>query len=89
VLGNLCRRLSEANNGGEFFLSCRKVEELTGVSRMTAWRQLNSLCFFRIIEQLSKGTKRGQQATVWRYLGKAAPDALLPPDDCGPYGEGR
>jgi hypothetical protein len=67
VLAALCRNLSAG--GRPFFLSCRTVEELFGVSRMTAWRWLQALQFFGVIKCLNKGTLKDRQATAWHYLG--------------------
>jgi hypothetical protein len=68
VLAALCRNLAAGD--GRFFLSCRTVESLFGVSRMTAWRWLRALQFYRVIEVVpgKKGTLKGRRATEWRYV---------------------
>jgi hypothetical protein len=68
VLAALCRNLGLAGRG-TFYLSCRTVEELFGVARMTAWRWLQSLHFYGIIEPVKTGTLKGHRATTWRYTG--------------------
>jgi hypothetical protein len=68
VLAALCSNLAVAAEGKPFFLSCRTVEELFEVPRMTAWRWLGLLQFHGIIVPVMKGTKRGQKATTWRYV---------------------
>jgi Bifunctional DNA primase/polymerase, N-terminal len=70
VLATMCRILSEAARGESFFLSARTVKRLFGISRMSAWRWLESLQFYGFIVAVKKGTLRGRQATVWRYTGK-------------------
>jgi hypothetical protein len=69
ILVALCRHLSAAG-GQPFYLSCRTVEKLFGVSRMTAWRWLKALQFYSVIECVKKGTLKGRQATTWRYTEK-------------------
>jgi Bifunctional DNA primase/polymerase, N-terminal len=67
VLAALCRNLGGASR--QFFLSCRAVEALFGVGRMTAWRWLVALQFHGVIEEVEKGKNKNRQATVWRYKG--------------------
>ncbi len=71
VLATLCRNLSKAAGGRPFYLSCRTVEELFGVSRMTAWRWLRALQFYGVIESVKTGTLKGLRATTWRYTAGA------------------
>jgi hypothetical protein len=68
VLAAFCRNLSEAAGGRPFFLSCRKVERLFDVSRQTAWRWLQTLQFYGVIELVRKGTKASQKASEWRFI---------------------
>jgi hypothetical protein len=68
VLAAMCRILGENTLDRTFFLSCRTVEELFGVGRMTAWRWLQSLRFYGVIEPVKIGTKKDRRATVWKYL---------------------
>src|SRR5262249_10575124 len=69
VLAAMCRLLCAGNS--EFYLSCRTVEELFGITRMTAWRWLQCLQFYGVIAPLKKGTMNDHQATTWLYLGGA------------------
>jgi hypothetical protein len=69
-LAALCRNLSVATGGGSFFLSCRSVEQLFGVSRMTAWRWLGQLVFVGVIKAVQKGSKRSRRATTWIFIGE-------------------
>jgi hypothetical protein len=64
VLASLCRYLAGAD--GRFYLACRTVEALFGVSRMTAWRWLKALQFCGVIELLTKGTLKAHRASEWR-----------------------
>src|SRR5262249_18348720 len=66
ILSALCRNLAAADN--TFYLSCRTVQELFGVGRMTAWRWFSALRFYGIIEPIKTGTLKGRQATTWRYV---------------------
>ena len=68
ILAALCRNLSAAVGGKPFYLSCRMVEKLFGVSRMTAWRSLKALQFYGKIECVKKGTLKNHQATTWRFI---------------------
>jgi len=70
TLAVMCQILSNTSGGGQFFLSCRTVEVLFGVSRMAAWRWLEALQFHGIIESITKGTLKNRQATTWRFTGK-------------------
>jgi hypothetical protein len=67
ALAAMCKFLSEAANEGTFFLACRTVERLFRVPRMTAWRWLQSLQFYGIIEAQETGRLKNRQATTWRY----------------------
>jgi hypothetical protein len=69
ILAAMCRNLS-AGGSQRFYLSCRTVEELFKVGRMTAWRWLQSFQFYGILEPVEKGSKEGRQATVWLYTEK-------------------
>jgi hypothetical protein len=66
----MCKILSDAAGGKPFYLACRTVERLFGVSRMAAWRWLESLQFYGIIEAQKKGRLEGRQATTWLYNAK-------------------
>ena len=66
VLAAMCRNL--AGEGGKFYLSCRTVQSLFGVGRMTAWRWLQALQFYGVLELIHKGTKRDRRATEWRLM---------------------
>ena len=70
TLATMCKILSDAHGGGAFFLSCRTVERLFGISRMCAWRWLKSLEFFEIIAAVKTGTLKDRQATTWLYKQK-------------------
>jgi hypothetical protein len=70
VLAAMCRNLSAAAGGRSFYLACRTVEKLFGVSRMTAWRWLNTLQFYGVIEPVKKGTLKDPQATEWRIVAR-------------------
>jgi hypothetical protein len=72
ILAALCWNLSQATGGKPFFLSCRKVGELFDVSRMTASRWFEQLQFHKVIALVRKGSKRGHQATTWRYVADRA-----------------
>jgi hypothetical protein len=65
VLAAMCRNLSPAAGGRPFYLACRTVQELFGVSRMTAWRWLQALQFYGVIEEVKKGTLNPRRATTW------------------------
>jgi hypothetical protein len=52
-----------------FFLTYRTVGELFGIGRMTAWRWLQALRFYGVIEQVEPGTLKDRQAATWRYVG--------------------
>jgi hypothetical protein len=67
VLAAMCEALGAA--GGPFYLSCRTVAGLFGVTHMTGWRWFRVLQFHGVLELVSKGTLRGHQATTWRYTG--------------------
>jgi hypothetical protein len=67
VLAALCRNLGAG--GRPFYLSCRKVEQLFDISRMTAWRWLKALQFHGIIESIKTGTLKDGQASEWRFAG--------------------
>jgi hypothetical protein len=69
ILAALCRHLSAAAGGQPFYLSCRSVEELFGIGRMTAWRWLNTLRFYELIEPVQVGTLKQRRATTWRWTG--------------------
>jgi Bifunctional DNA primase/polymerase, N-terminal len=66
LLAALCKNLASAD--GTFYLSCRTVEGLFGVGRMTAWHWFQSLHFYGVIEPIKKGVLKDRQATVWRYM---------------------
>lgn len=68
VLAALCRNLGATC--GAFYLSCRTVEELFGVPRMTAWRWLQAIQFHGVIEPVSTGTLKDRQASTWAYTGE-------------------
>lgn len=68
VLSAFCMKL--AGIDGKFFLAVRTVESLFGWSRMTAHRRLKDLVLWGVIEEVQKGTKKNNQATVWRYIGQ-------------------
>ncbi len=68
VLAALCVNLGAVD--GKFFLSCRTVQTLFGVGRMTAWRWLQALQFYRVIEPEKVGTLKDRQATEWRFIGQ-------------------
>ena len=42
--------------------------ELFGVRRMTAWRWLQALQFYGVIQRVEKGTFRTRRATTWRLV---------------------
>jgi hypothetical protein len=67
VLAAMCRILGKATSDRRFYLSCRTIEELFGVGRMTAWRLLQALQFYGVIELIENGTLKERQATTWRY----------------------
>jgi hypothetical protein len=66
ILAALCRYL--AGEGKEFFLSCRTIEDLFSIGRMTAWRWLQTLRFYRVIEPAKIGTLKDRHATEYRYV---------------------
>jgi Bifunctional DNA primase/polymerase, N-terminal len=66
VLAALCRNLSTRD--GTFYLAAGTVEKLFGVSRTTALRWLQSLCFYGVIELTKTGTLKDRQASEWRFI---------------------
>jgi len=69
-LVSLCRELQRASGDAPFFLSCRKVEELVGVSFKSASRWLFMLVKDGVLELVKQGTMKNRQASRYRYLGE-------------------
>ncbi len=67
VLAAMCSKLG--THGQPFYLACRTLEKLFGVSAMTACRWFKSLEFYGVIERVRTGTLTDRQATTWRYIG--------------------
>jgi len=70
VLAAMCEHLSRADKVGRFYLGCRTVEDLFGVSRMTACRMFQALQFYGIIVCVENGMLRDRKATTWRFTGQ-------------------
>jgi hypothetical protein len=78
LLVRLCDRLQHHWGEQPFFLSCRKVQQTLSLSRMRAWRMLETLRFDGIIKLHKRGRKAApgedkDQATTWWYIGLSEP----------------
>jgi hypothetical protein len=72
LLITLCRELqraAEEMQGDRFWLSCRDVGQLFGVSHNTGNRWLRLLVKGRVIALLVRGSKNSGMASQYRYLG--------------------
>jgi hypothetical protein len=68
-LAAFCRRLSNAGGEAPFYLSCRKLAKLRGDSKDTAYRDLQALVGFGVLEVAKRGTIGAHgTATRYRYL---------------------
>ena len=82
LLVRLCDRLQHHWGTQPFFLSCRKVQETLGLSRMAAWRMLQTLWFEGVIELDKRGrlARPGEEtnvASTWWYIGLAPETQLI------------
>ena len=67
----LCRELQHYSGAeGTFFLSCRKLGQLFGVTHKTASDWLDLLVKFGVLELVRKGQLKSRHASVYRYLGE-------------------
>jgi hypothetical protein len=68
LLVTLCRELQRARGDAPFFLSCRTVQQLFGLSSpREANRRLRALQALGIISVVEQGTQQTGRATRWRY----------------------
>jgi hypothetical protein len=69
-LAALCRELQSASQSNPFYLSCRSVEKLIGISYQLANKWLYMLTIDRLIQVETPGTSGpGGKATRYRYIG--------------------
>jgi hypothetical protein len=66
-LVNLCFNLQLQWGARPFPLSCEKAGDHLGVSKMQASRYFKALQFDRLLERISKGSKRTGKASEWRF----------------------
>ena len=71
LLAAVCRELQKMADGKPFFLDCRAVGELFGVTHRAAWKWLDSLCALGVLEKIRSGSLKERRANDYRYRHRA------------------
>jgi hypothetical protein len=67
-VARLCRLLQERCPGKCFFLACRTVGRLAGVSHVTAWKWLRLLEGAGVLKRTLTGTLQSKKANEYRFV---------------------
>jgi len=67
LLVGLCRELQEVNGKQAFYLDCRTVGDLFGMSKKTAWKWLDTLCVLGVLKKVSTGSLKTRKANEYRF----------------------
>jgi hypothetical protein len=79
LLVAVCACLQQQHGAGTFFLSVEQARKILGVSKMTAWRMLQTLRFDEIIKMVrpgEKGSRRGLKAAEYQFMDPASTEGL-------------